>query len=81
MDDTATRFTEMAQRLEKNKGEQFGGAFVIVPPAEGGEPVSTVIFDNRQDPAQFWNLVLTRAQIMLGDLEQKQRAGQAFGRR
>lgn len=76
----ADRFKAMAGLLEKNDSS-FGGAFVIIPPEGGGEPIETLILDSKQDLAQFWNAVITKCQIMLADVEQKQRAGQGFGRR
>ena len=75
------RFRAMAEAIERNEGGSFGGCFVIIPPDDGGEPIETLILDSKQDLAQFWNAVITKCQIMLADVEQKQRAGQAFGRR
>ena len=79
--DTAERFLAMAETIKRNAEGSFGGAFVIVPPAEGGAVVETLILDSKQDPAQFWNLLMTKCQINLAELDQKQRTGQAFGRR
>jgi hypothetical protein len=79
--DTPNRFRAMADSIERNEGVAFGGAFVIIPPDGGGEPIETLILDSKQDLAQFWNAVITKCQIMLADVEQKQRAGQTFGRR
>lgn len=79
--DTPSRFRAMADALEKNADGSFGGAFVIVPPEAGGDPIETLILDSKQDAAQFWNAVITKCQFMLADVEQKQRAGQVFGRR
>ena len=75
------RFRAMADAMELNPRGNFGGAFVVVPPPEAGEPVETLILDSKQDPAQFWNLLMTKCQIMLAELDTKQRANQAFGRR
>ena len=75
------RFRAMADSIERNEGGSFGGAFVIIPPEGGGDPIETLILDSKQDLAQFWNAVITKCQIMLPDVEQKQRAGQGFGRR
>ena len=73
------RFRSMADMIEKNTN--FGGAFVIAPPENGGDAVETLILDARQDPAQFWQMLLTKCQMMIADLDQKQRQGAAFGRR
>ena len=73
------RFRAMADAIEKNSN--FGGAFVICPAEEAGEPLETLILDARPDPAQFWQMLLVKCQIMLGEIEAKSRANQAFGRR
>lgn len=73
------RFRRMADTIEKNVN--FGGAFVVIPPPEGGDPVETLIIDSRQDAAQFWQMLLTKCQLMIAELDQKQRANQSFGRR
>jgi len=73
-------FTQMAVRIESNKTQSFGGAFVVVPPSEGGEILDTLILDNRQDAAQFWMLLKTKCDIALGELDQKQRTQATFGR-
>ena len=71
----------MATAIELNAGGTFGGAFVVIPPPEAGDPIETLILDSKQDPAQFWTLLKTKCDIELGLLDQKQRVGQAFGRR
>ena len=75
------RFEAMATRMSMNGDSAFGGAFVVVPPSGGGEPLETLILDSKQDPAQFWNLLMTKCQIMLAELDQKQRSNASFGRR
>lgn len=77
----AARFRVMANRIDHNADAVFAGAAVIVPPAEGGEPVEMLIIDSSQSPAQFWGALLTKCQISLKDLDEKQRNTQAFGRR
>ena len=77
----ADAFFEMQQRILKNDESTFGGAFVIVPAEGAGEPLETLILDARPDPAQFWQMLLVKCQIMLGEIEAKSRANQAFGRR
>lgn len=79
--DTPERFRAMAEAIEKNAEGSFGGAFVVIPPPEAGDPLETLILDKKQDPAQFWNLLMTKCQIMLAELDQKQRTSSTFGRR
>ena len=81
--DTANieRFFLMAEAMKHNGARSFGGAFVVVPPAEGGDPLETLILDSKQDAGQFWMLLKTKCDIALGELDQKQRQASTFGRR
>ena len=81
MIDRGEPFFQMRERISKNTTDTFGGAFVVVPPEGGGDPLETLILDSKQDPAQFWNLLMTKCQIMLAELDQKQRSNASFGRR
>ena len=81
MADRGEPFFQMRERIGKNTTDAFGGAFVVVPPEGGGDPLETLILDSKQDPAQFWNLLMTKCQIMLAELDQKQRSNASFGRR
>lgn len=76
----AERFRAMADSIQNNAKEGFGGAFVIVPPDGGGNPIETLVLANSPDLALFWNSVITKCQIMLASVEQGQRQG-AFGQR
>lgn len=79
--DTSDRFRKMADAIDKNAEGSFGGAFVVVPPVEAGEPLETLILDTKQDAAQFWMLLKTKCDIALGELDAKQRTQSTFGRR
>ena len=76
-------FQQMAERIRHNAGSQFGGAFVIVPPAEGGNPMETLILDNSANPAQFWMILQARSKMELARIEDEERHGLAVrqGRR
>jgi hypothetical protein len=73
-------FRRMADNIERN-GEAlgFGGAAVIVPPLATGteKPVEILLLDASGDPAQFLSTVLSRIQIMLKEIDDKQRFAQA----
>jgi hypothetical protein len=74
----AARFAAMAELVSMNAGTGFfGGAFVIVPPGEQ-ETFEVLILDSRQDPAQFWSVVKTKAEIALNELIANERSAQAF---
>lgn len=79
--DIAKHFRDMADSVERNPDGSFGGAFVIVPPEGGGDPIRTLILDGHQDMALFWNNVITKAQIMLAQAEQQARSSSQSFRR
>jgi hypothetical protein len=71
----------MAERIDLNEGQGFGGAFVIVPPGEEAKPAVMLMLDNANDPAVFWATLQTRATMALQELDDRQRQGAgAFGR-
>ena len=75
------RFRSMADAIEKNADSAFGGAFVVVPPADGGDPLETLILDSKTDAAQFWQMLLTKCQMMIATLDAQQRQNAFGGRR
>ena len=78
---TADLFRRMAARIDHNAADGFGGAFLIVPPANGGDAIDTLILDTLQDPAQFWTLLKTKCDIQIQKLDNAARQSQAFNRR
>jgi hypothetical protein len=79
--DAADRFKAMAASIEHNPIATFGGAVVIMPPANGGEPIELLILDLKADPAQFWSTIRTRIDIKLAELDEARRNTTAFGGR
>lgn len=80
----ADRFRQMADRIDHNvEASKFGGAAVIVPPTASGveQPIELLMLDAHGDPAQFLSTLLTRIQIMLREIEDRQRMTQGFGGR
>lgn len=82
MTETSDRFRQMAARIEHNApispdspNAMFGGAAVIIPPANGGRPVELLLLDASSDPAQFWATVMTRIKITTDEIETKARQG------
>ena len=76
----AKKFTDMAEAMQLNGNRNFGGAFVVVPPA-GGDVIHTLILDSGQDVAQFWALLKTKAEMALAGLDEMQRNQAGFGGR
>lgn len=80
--EAAERFRVMAARIDHNDPTTFGGAVVIIPPAnDGGESIELLILDLKADPAQFWSTIKTRIEIKLAELDEGRRNRQAFGQR
>ena len=76
------RFRKMAAAIDHNAEEaNFGGAFVIIPPRDGGDAIETLILDSTQDAAQFWTLLKTKCEVQISRVDDRSRTGQAFGRR
>jgi hypothetical protein len=70
---TADLFRRMAERIDHNASDGFGGAFLIVPPANGGDAIDTLILDTLQDPAQFWVLLKSKCDIQIQKIDNAQR--------
>ena len=79
--ETGKRFHAMADRIDHNSASIFGGAAVIVPPNVTGNetPIELLMLDASADPATFLSTILSRIQVMLREIEDKQRM-QGFGR-
>lgn len=76
-------FQKMVERIERNP-EEFGGAYVIVPPALGGDPVANLVIrsgDQAATAVHFWAMLQTEVGAMLDRLKEQERQGAAFGRR
>lgn len=71
----AKLFEEMANQLRLNKDAKFGGAFLVVPPADG-EPFSSLML-NQDEASIFWGAVKTLAEVAMQSLERagRQQAG------
>lgn len=79
--EAAERFKAMAAAIEHNAQATFGGAVVIIPPVNGGNPIELLMLDLQADPAQFWSTIRTRIDIKLSEISDQQRNQTAFGQR
>lgn len=75
-------FSRMADRLSHNRGQPFGGAAVIVPPAGIGidETIELCILDSGSDASIFLSTVATKIKLLLDKIEQRQRQLQGYPR-
>ena len=74
----STHFTTMAQRIEHNADATFGGAVVIVPPINAGDPIEYLILSTA-DAVLFWSTVKSQAQSALDKLSEKAQLQRGFG--
>lgn len=70
-------FLRVAEEIDRNVASGFGGAFVVVPPKDCGNPIATVILDARQDGMTFWLMLKAKCDAELQALDAQQRQSQA----
>jgi hypothetical protein len=75
---SAELFRVMAERIDRNPSEEFGGAVLIVPPA-GGEAIEILLIDPKKDLAAFWGTVQAKVQVAVAEMQERQNS--AFGMR
>lgn len=64
---------QLADKIDKNAPEDFGGAFIVVPPS--GDPISGMMI-GEQDVNTFWILVKTKLEAEVEKLNQLQKQQQ-----
>ena len=81
-------FRAMAERVERNPDEEFGGALLIVPPIEPGSgtklaPITHLSIGPVADVAAFWGVAAAKVEVAKAIFDQEQLArssGSGFGR-
>lgn len=63
-------FVAMAERINLNADQSFAGAVCIVPP--NGEPPVEILLLTAPDPAMFWSLIKTKAEVAIQELAAKE---------
>jgi hypothetical protein len=80
----AERFRRMADLIEKNQDEDFGGAAVIVPPRHQSnqdlKSIEILKLDPAPDAAIFWGEIRSRSDEAVADLTNQIRQMSAFKR-
>ena len=78
------RFRKMADRIDLNKDDGFGGACVIVPPnGTGANPIEILIVlpaGGVGDLVQFFSMVSSRVQREVDEASTANQIAQGFGR-
>jgi hypothetical protein len=75
----AAAFRQMADEIERNQPERFGGAFVIVSPT--GEVKDLLLLNRQQDLGMFWGNLKSTAEIAIAEIVEAERNSNTFGRR
>lgn len=70
----ADRFRAMADLIEKNEGQSFGGAFVIAAPGTG-EAKDGLVLSKDADPAQFWATIKVICDMSVAEMQSAHRQG------
>lgn len=76
----STPFTRMAERIDHNASDGFGGAFVILPPSNAGKVVEGLVLTADGDPANFWMILQSQVTKILEELKQANQPN-VYGRR
>lgn len=72
----AAAFDQMAAQIRLNKEGNFGGAFVLVPPVNFGQPVEGLILNSSNAAMMFWaNLKIIVDDTMIQLKEQQRLQG------
>lgn len=72
----AVLFEDMAKQIRLNKDAKFGGAFLVLPPADG-EPFSSIML-NQDEPSIFWGAVKTLAEVAMAALDPRNSNNRGF---
>lgn len=74
----ADHFTAMAERILRNKAEEFQGCYVIVDPS--GKVISQAFFGPEGDRSQFWGFVSGVVQVSTVEASQEEERRLGFNR-
>lgn len=76
----AALFRDMAERIERIEEAEFAGAFMVVPPNDGGDPIDGVFSSKAPKPATFWSAVGGEVEVAVAVLRQGQQNPGGRGR-
>ena len=76
--EAAGMFRAMADRLQKNADEPFGGVFLAIPP-DGNAIEMLTLSESGQNLGQFWGTIQAFAATAIRDAEDAARRMRGFG--
>jgi hypothetical protein len=68
-------FRELADKIDRNPPEDFGGAFLVIPPT--GDPITGLIVSSN-DLETFFGLVKTKLDVAVDRINEAQRMQPGF---
>ena len=78
--DPADVFRAMAERIARNKSEEFAGALLVVPP-KAEDPIEILLVNPKQDLAAFWATVASTIQVAAAEFQQRMQNPDPWSRR
>lgn len=72
----AAAFDQMAAKIRLNKDDNFGGAFVLVPPVGFGQPVDGLILNSSNAAMMFWANLKLIVDDTMAQMKEQQRLQQ-----
>ena len=79
--EAAALFRNIAERLEKNTDEEFGGVFLIVPPEGGGEPIDGMFLASKPNPVSFYASMQGQVEMAIEEFKAANQPQGRMGRR
>ena len=77
-------FRRMADDIDRNDPKAFGGAYLFVPPDQGGPTDGGLLVKVNSDPnqaaVQFWIAVQAHLKALMERMQDQERVAQGFGR-
>jgi hypothetical protein len=78
--DAAAAFRAIADRLDKNASEEFGGAFLLVPPGEGVGAIDGMLVTTAPNAVTFWSGLQGQVELAIDSFKQEAQARGGQGR-
>jgi hypothetical protein len=78
--EAAILFRQMADRIDRNPSEEFGGAFLVLPPGDAGDPVEGMSVAAKPSPVTFWSSVLGQIELAVETFKTNNEPGARGGR-
>lgn len=72
--EAAGLFRSIADRLETNASVEFGGAFLVIPPTNGGDPIDGITVTSTPNPVVFWSSLEGQIELAINTYKSAQQS-------